>query len=152
MKRLLLGSAALAVAASLTVGLSSGLAATRSAGRATVAVGSTSLGRILVNSRGRTLYLFEKDKRGKSGCVGKCAAFWPPLLTSGKPLAAAGAKASLLGTTKRSDGKTQVTYAGHPLYAYVGDSRAGQANGEGSKAFGAEWYVVNAKGKKVDKD
>ena len=109
------------------------------------------LGKVLVNGHGQTLYLFEKDKHGKSACSGACANQWPPTFTTGKPHAGAGVKASLLGTTKRSDGKTQVTYAGHPLYAYVGDSRAGQANGEGSKAFGAEWYVMNAAGKKVDK-
>src|SRR5204863_2613552 len=151
MKRLLLGSAALAVAASLAVGLSSGLAATRSAGRATVAVGSTSLGRILVNSRGRTLYLFEKDKRGKSACAGGCAAYWPPLITSAKPRATAGAKAALLGTTRRADGRLQVTYNHHPLYTFVGDTAKGQTNGEALDVFGAEWYAVSAAGAKVEK-
>jgi predicted lipoprotein with Yx(FWY)xxD motif len=110
------------------------------------------LGKVLVNGHGQTLYLFEKDKHGKSACYGQCAAGWPPALTSGKPTAGKGVSSSKLGTTKRKNGKLQVTYNGHPLYAYIGDSGAGQANGEGSKAFGAEWYVVNAKGKKVDKD
>ena len=109
------------------------------------------LGKVLVNGHGQTLYLFEKDKHGKSACYAACANGWPPALTTGKPKAGSGGKASLLGTTKRKNGKLQVTYNGHPLYAYIGDSKAGQANGEGSKAFGAEWYVVNAKGKKVDK-
>ena len=151
MKRLLLGSAALAVTASLTVGLSSGLAATRSAGRATVAVGSTSLGRILVNSRGRTLYLFEKDKRGKSACAGGCAAYWPPLITSAKPRATAGAKAALLGTTRRADGRLQVTYNHHPLYTFVGDTAKGQTNGEGLNNFGAGWDVLSPAGAKIEK-
>ena len=109
------------------------------------------LGKILVNGHAQTLYLFEKDRHGKSACYGPCAKFWPPALTTGKPHAGSGVKASLLGTTKRRDGKMQVTYNGHPLYAYAGDQKAGQANGEGSRAFGAEWYVMNAQGKKVDK-
>jgi predicted lipoprotein with Yx(FWY)xxD motif len=109
------------------------------------------LGKVLVNGHGQTLYLFEKDRHGKSACYGNCAKFWPPALTTGKPAAGSGVKASLLGTTRRKNGKLQVTYNGHPLYAYTGDQKAGQANGEGSTAFGAEWYVMNAKGKKVDK-
>ncbi|HEY2603188.1 MAG TPA: hypothetical protein VGI67_16645 [Thermoleophilaceae bacterium] len=110
------------------------------------------LGKVLVNGHGQTLYLFEKDKHGKSACNGKCAGAWPPVFTTGKPNAGSGVSASKLGTTKRKDGKMQVTYNGHPLYAFVEDTKAGQAKGEGSKAFGAEWYVVNAKGNKVDKD
>jgi predicted lipoprotein with Yx(FWY)xxD motif len=109
------------------------------------------LGKVLVNGHGQTLYLFEKDKHGKSACYGSCATFWPPAYTSGKPNAGRGVSSAKLGTVKRRDGKTQVTYNGHPLYAYKGDNKAGQARGEGSKAFGAEWYVVNAKGNKVDK-
>ena len=109
------------------------------------------LGKVLVNGHGQTLYLFEKDKHGKSACYGSCANQWPPALTTGKPKAGSGVKAGLLGTTRRKNGQLQVTYNGHPLYAYFGDSKTGQANGEGSKAFGAEWYVMNAKGKKVDK-
>src|SRR5436309_118715 len=109
------------------------------------------LGKVLVNGHGQTLYLFEKDKHGKSACYGQCAKFWPPALTTGKANAGSGVKGSLLGTTKRKDGKSQVTYNGRPLYAFSGDSKAGQAKGEGSKAFGAEWYVMNAAGKKFDK-
>jgi predicted lipoprotein with Yx(FWY)xxD motif len=109
------------------------------------------LGKVLVNGHGQTLYLFEKDKHGKSACYSACAAGWPPAFTTGKPKAGPGVSSSKLGTTRRKDGKLQVTYNGHPLYAYIGDSKAGQAKGEGSKAFGAEWYVVNAKGNKVDK-
>ena len=111
----------------------SALAANHSASAAPrVAVASSGLGRILVDGRGRTLYLFEKDKHGKSACTGQCAGFWPPLIASGKPLAAAGAKASLLGTTKRPDGRLQVTYNHHPLYTFVKDTRKGQTNGEAS--------------------
>ncbi len=117
-----------------------------------VSTASTSLGRILVDSRGRTLYMFEKDKNGKSACAGKCASFWPPLIATGKPRAAGGAKASLLGTTKRADGRLQVTYNRHPLYTFVKDTKKGQTNGEGVAAFGAEWYVVSSAGAKVDED
>jgi predicted lipoprotein with Yx(FWY)xxD motif len=153
MKRLLLSTGALAAVLSLAVGLNSALAANHSAGRGpTVAVAGSKLGRILVDGRGRTLYLFEKDKRGKSACAGQCAGYWPPLIASGKPRATAGAKASLLGTTKRADGRLQVTYNHHPLYTFVKDTRKGQTNGEEVDAFGAEWYAVSAAGAKVDKD
>lgn len=118
---------------------------------AKVAVASSALGRVLVDGRGRTLYLFAKDKHGKSACAGKCAGFWPPLFTSGKPLASAGAKASLLGTAKRADGRLQVTYNHHPLYTFVKDTRKGQTNGEEVNAFGAEWYAVSPAGAKVEK-
>src|SRR5881409_1512590 len=109
--------------------------ATRTHG--TVSVRKTSLGRILVNSRGHTLYLFGKDRNGKSACAGMCATFWPPLIAAGKPSAGAGTRASLLGTTRRADGRRQVTYNHHPLYTFVKDKRKGQTNGEGLNAFGA---------------
>ena len=117
-----------------------------------VSTAKSSLGRILVDSRGHTLYLFEKDKKGKSACAGQCATFWPPLIAAGKPRAAAGAKASLLGTTRRADGRLQVTYKGHPLYTFLKDKKKGQTNGEGLKAFGAEWYAVSPAGATVEKD
>jgi len=116
-----------------------------------VAVANTALGRVLVDGRGRTLYLFEKDKLGRSACSGKCAGFWPPLIASAKPLATAGAKTSLLGTTTRADGRLQVTYSHHPLYTFVKDTRKGQTNGEELDVFGAEWYAVSAAGAKVEK-
>ena len=152
MKGLLLTIGALAAALSLTVGLNSALAANHSANAGVkVAVATTRLGRVLVDGRGRTLYLFEKDRLGKSACSGKCAGFWPPLVTSGKPLATAGAKTSLLGTTKRLDGRLQVTYNHHPLYTFVKDTGKGQTNGEEVDAFGAEWYAVSPAGAKVEK-
>jgi predicted lipoprotein with Yx(FWY)xxD motif len=117
-----------------------------------VSASSSSLGRILVTSNGHTLYLFERHKHGKSACVGKCVTFWPPLIAKGKPRAAGGARASLLGTTKRSDGRMQVTYNQHPLYTFVKDKKKGQTNGEGLDAFGAEWYAVSPAGAKVDDD
>src|SRR3954469_370941 len=95
-----------------------------------VSTSTSSLGRILVDSRGHTLYLFDKDKSGKSTCAGDCAAAWPPLIASGKPRAGTGAKASLLGTTKRADGRMQATYDKHPLYTFVKDTKKGQTSGE----------------------
>jgi predicted lipoprotein with Yx(FWY)xxD motif len=117
---------------------------------APVALGKTALGKVLVDARGRTLYLFENDKHGKSACYGACAVYWPPLLSTAKPRPGTGVRASLLGLTKRSDGKRQVTYAGHPLYTFVGDKRATQTTGEGLTDFGAAWDVVSATGRAVE--
>jgi predicted lipoprotein with Yx(FWY)xxD motif len=105
---------------------------------------------ILVDSKGNTLYYFEKDKQGgtSSTCSGACAAVWPPYTTSGAPKGQKGAQASKLGTIKRSDGSTEVTYAGWPLYTYQGDQQPGQANGNDLKQFGATWYALTPAGKK----
>jgi predicted lipoprotein with Yx(FWY)xxD motif len=139
------------VPAFLVAGLVFALAGTVfAAGPATVKTRHGKLGTFLVGPNGRTLYLFEKDKTKKSTCSGACATAWPPLLTTGKPKAAGKAKKSLLGTTKRSDGKTQVTYKGHPLYYFVQDKKAGDTAGEGVDGFGAEWYVVGTNGKKIE--
>jgi predicted lipoprotein with Yx(FWY)xxD motif len=144
---------AMAAVVSLTVGLNGASASNHSASGGTkVAVASSGLGRVLVDGRGHTLYLFAHDKHGKSSCAGKCAAFWPPLIASGKPLATAGAKASLLGTTKRADGRLQVTYNHHPLYTFIKDTKKGQTNGEEVDAFGAEWYALSPAGSKVEKN
>jgi len=116
---------------------------------ATVSLRKTRLGSILVNSSGHTLYLFAKDRNGKSSCTGSCAGFWPPLLHRGKPTVGPGVKASLLGTTRRSNGSIQVTYNKHPLYGFSVDKRAGQTNGEGQSAFGGRWYAVSARGTAV---
>jgi predicted lipoprotein with Yx(FWY)xxD motif len=117
----------------------------------TVSLGSTGLGKVLVGPNGRTLYLFEKDKGGKSACTGGCAAAWPPLTTTGKPTAGAGVNAAMLSVTKRPDGKSQAVYAGHPLYYYAADTKAGDTTGQGLDAFGAKWYVLSAAGSKVVK-
>jgi predicted lipoprotein with Yx(FWY)xxD motif len=114
-----------------------------------VSTAKTSLGQILVNSRGHTLYLFGKDRNGKSACSGQCATFWPPLIANGKPRVAGGAKASLIGTIKRADGRRQVTYNHHPLYTFVKDTKKGQTHGEGFSAFGAKWYAVSPAGARV---
>jgi predicted lipoprotein with Yx(FWY)xxD motif len=140
------------IAVSLTAGLTAVLAASdsQSHGRTgTVATTSSPLGTILVDGRGRTLYVFEKDTRGKSACSSACAAEWPPLIARGEPTAAGGAQGSLLGTTRRGDGTRQVTYSGHPLYRFTGDTRAGQTAGQGLQDFGAGWFVVSPEGQKV---
>jgi predicted lipoprotein with Yx(FWY)xxD motif len=142
-----------AVTAVVAVGATAGVAAgaAQPTHAAKVGVRSTKLGKVLVNDKGVTLYLFEKDKHGRSACTGACAQAWPPLLTKGRAHASGGVRSSLLGTTHRADGTTQVTYAGHPLYTYIGDAgRPGRTTGEGSKAFGAEWYVLGTNGKKIE--
>jgi predicted lipoprotein with Yx(FWY)xxD motif len=119
---------------------------------ATVDLHASSLGQILVDAQGRTLYLFEADKGGKSVCDGPCATIWPPLLSTGAPQASMGATTSLIGTTTRTDGGTQVTYAGHPLYYFAGDKAAGDVTGQDIDQFGAKWYVIGKDGKKIDND
>jgi predicted lipoprotein with Yx(FWY)xxD motif len=152
MKALFLSVGALTAAAVLTVGLTGAWASPhRADARATVSVGSSGLGKILVDGRGRTLYLFAKDANGRSTCTGACAAGWPPLIANGKPVAGRGAKAALLGTARRADGRLQVTYKHHPLYLFVSDAKKGQTNGEGLDAFGAEWYALSPAGARVEK-
>jgi len=114
----------------------------------TISLRTTAVGKVLVAANGRTLYLFTADKGKKSTCYGQCAAYWPSL-TAGKPSVGAGLKASLLGTTKRKDGKLQVTYAGHPLYFFVQDKKVGQVNGQGFVHFGGSWWVVSAAGMSI---
>ena len=132
-------------AAAAMLAAASATAATH--GRTVVKLRATSLGKVLVDARGRTLYLYTPDGPNKSACYGGCASAWPPLLSTGKPKAAAGVKAKLLGLAMRTDGTHQVTYKGHPLYLYAGDSRAGQVNGED---VGGVWYSVSAAGAKVE--
>jgi predicted lipoprotein with Yx(FWY)xxD motif len=107
------------------------------------------LGTYLVDARGRTLYLFEKDTGRKSTCSGACATVWPPLITKERPEAEGGAKASKLSTSRRADGTRQVVYNGHPLYHFSADTKAGQTSGQGISAFGARWYVVAPSGKAI---
>lgn len=118
-------------------------------GAAAVAVGNTNLGKILVDSSGRTLYLFEADTGTQSTCSGACAHAWPALTTSGSPNAGGRASTAGLATTVRSDGTTQVTYHGHPLYHFINDKNAGETNGAGVTAFGARWDVVSASGDRI---
>ena len=112
---------------------------------ATVALRQTKLGKILVVGKtGRTLYLFKSDGKNKSNCTGQCASIWPPLFASGRLHAGAGVSASKLGEIKRGS-RHQVTYAGHPLYTFASDTRAGQTTGENSGGF----FVVAASGKAI---
>jgi predicted lipoprotein with Yx(FWY)xxD motif len=110
----------------------------------------TRLGGVLTDARGHTLYLFEKDKRGMSSCYGACVAYWPAVVTGAKPRAGAGVRASLLGVTKRADGRRQVTYAGHPLYTFIGDRKPGQTAGEGLNNFGAAWDAIAPNGQSIE--
>jgi predicted lipoprotein with Yx(FWY)xxD motif len=110
---------------------------------------SSSLGNIVVDSHGRTLYLFKKDSGAESTCFGACATSWPPLRASGKPTAGSGVSASSVATTARSDGAPQVTYKGHPLYLFADDSKPGDTNGQGIDAFGAEWLALSPAGNAV---
>jgi predicted lipoprotein with Yx(FWY)xxD motif len=117
---------------------------------ATVSLASAgALGKILVDSQGRTLYLFKKDTGTTSTCVGACVAVWPPLRTTGRPTAGSGLTASKLGTSKRSDGNPQVIYNGHPLYLYAGDQKPGDTTGQGINGFGAPWFALSAGGTQV---
>jgi predicted lipoprotein with Yx(FWY)xxD motif len=144
--KLFLALAASAAFASLVAALA---VASTKAGGATVAIAKSALGPILVDSRGITLYDFPKDRGTTSSCYGACAALWPPLTTKGKPVAGRGARASLLGTTKRKDGKLEVTYNGHPLYYFVSDRKPGQTTGQGLNQFGAPWWVLSPAGKEI---
>jgi predicted lipoprotein with Yx(FWY)xxD motif len=128
---------------------SSGPPKTADGSSATVGVSNDSLGNILVNSQGRTLYLFGADSGTTSNCNGSCAVNWPPLQATGKPTIGSGADASLVSTTTRSDGSRQVTYNGHPLYLFKADKKAGDTNGEGINAFGGNWYALSPAGDQV---
>ena len=148
-RRFALGIALGAIAgAALLVAAAHGATSTTSRG-AFIAIRKTSLGSVLVDARGRTLYVFEKDRNGKSACDTACASYWPPLISVGNPRAGTGVHNSMLGVTKRQDGRRQVTYAGHPLYRFVGDTTPGQTKGEGLTNFGAEWYVLAATGRTI---
>jgi predicted lipoprotein with Yx(FWY)xxD motif len=125
------------------------LANSTTSGGTTVAIAKSRLGRILVDSKGITLYDFVVDKHGTSACYGACAALWPPLLTKGKPHAGPGVRTSLLGTTKRKDGKLEVTYNHHPLYYFVSDRKRGQTTGQGVNQFGGPWWVLSPAGKEI---
>ena len=145
--KLLTAFAASAVVASTAAAFAHAGGAATSGAR--VAIGKSPLGRILVDSKGITLYDFVKDKGTTSVCYGACAALWPPLISNGKPLAGPGVRASLLGTTKRKDGKLEVTYNGHPLYYFVTDHKPGQTTGQGVNQFGGPWWVISAAGKEI---
>jgi predicted lipoprotein with Yx(FWY)xxD motif len=116
---------------------------------AVMSLGHTKVGMVLVSSNGMTVYDFHKDKGTTSSCYGACEKGWPPVLTEGKPTVGNGASASKLGTTERKDGTMQVTYAGHPLYTFVEDKQPGEANGNDTSAFGAQWYALKGNGEEA---
>jgi predicted lipoprotein with Yx(FWY)xxD motif len=131
----------------------------RAAKAAKVQLRHTSLGKILVNGSGFTLYAFTRDPRNKDTCIGaageegygvmRCVEVWPPLVTSGRPTAGTGVKSSLLSTIRLADGRKQVTYAGHALYMYKPASERGETAYVGEKQFGGTWMAVNAAGKLI---
>ena len=124
--------------------------AKKESGRSTyVKVRKTDYGRILTDGRGRALYLFEKEKTTRSECYGACAKAWPVFYAKGKPKAGKGLKQKLLGTTKRADGRSMVTYNGHPLYYYVTDTKPGQVTCQNVNEYGGKWLVVAPSGKAV---
>lgn len=139
--------ASVLVAACGSSSSSTGSASPSTSASATIAVATNSkLGQILVDGKGITVYLFVKDTGTSSTCYTSCAQLWPPVLTSGAPQAGTGATASLLGTTTRTDGKVEVTYAGHPLYYFVSDKLPGDATGQGIDNFGGLWWVLTPSG------
>jgi predicted lipoprotein with Yx(FWY)xxD motif len=124
-------------------------AAVTSAKKPALAVRKTSLGRVLVDAKGRTLYQFGADTKNKSNCDGSCATNWPPAASPKKPKVGSGVSQRKLKVITRSDGKKQLSYAGHPLYRFVGDSKPGDVKGQGINAFGGVWYVVAPSGAAV---
>jgi predicted lipoprotein with Yx(FWY)xxD motif len=123
-----------------------GAAAAAGVGPAVVATADGTMGAFLTDGAGRSLYLWLGDSSSTSMCTGQCATYWPPLLTSGAPTVSGMADSKLLATSKRADGTTQVTYAGHPVYYFSGDKTAGATDGKGKNAFGYLWWVVSPAG------
>jgi predicted lipoprotein with Yx(FWY)xxD motif len=145
MRRTLLGTAVVAVALlALTPA-----AMSRESVAPTLTVKSSSFGRVLFDGRGYVLYAFTRDKNGRSACYGACAKAWPVYYAKGTLRAGTGIKRSLIGTTKRRDGRRQITYAGRPLYYYVGDTKAGQIRCQNVVEFGGAWLIVRPSGKLV---
>ncbi len=138
-----------AAASSPSSAPAAGSSASASTAGTVISTQAGSAGAFLTAGSGRAVYLWAKDGMNMSACTGACAAAWPPVPATGTLTATGGAKASDLGTITRSDGTKQVTYDGHPLYYFVGDSAAGQTNGQGSDNFGAKWWLVASSGAKI---
>ena len=138
-----------ALVAAVLAGVAVAAASGSSARRPVVGMRTTPLGSVLVAANGHTLYLFTGDTAKASSCYGKCAAAWPPLLAKGPVAAGSGLKGSLVGTVARKDGTLQVTYAGHPLYFFARDGKAGETKGQASRTFGGRWFVLSPAGIKV---
>lgn len=145
------GTAKVATATAPSASSASAAASGSGAREAAVATHSGPLGAYLTDAQGRTLYLFVADKASKSVCYGKCATYWPPLTTTHVPLAKGAAKRALLGTTKRTGGGMQVTYAGHPLYYFLSDKAAGDMKGQGVNANGGLWWMLTPAGASITK-
>ena len=124
-------------------------AMSRESAAPTLTVKSSAYGRVLFDGRGYVLYAFTRDRNGRSACYGACAKAWPVYYAKGTLRAGTGVKRSLLGTTKRRDGRRQITYAGRPLYYYVGDTRAGQIRCQNVVEFGGTWLIVRPSGRLV---
>jgi predicted lipoprotein with Yx(FWY)xxD motif len=156
MRKAVLGAAVAALAIVLTAcggggddqgsGATATTAVAQQATQGTVAVASTNLGEVLVDAKGRTLYVFTKDKGDQSVCSGKCTAAWPALTVTGAATPGAGVQASLLSTSKQANGSTQVTYGGKPLYYFAGDKAPGDTKGQGLNDV---WWVVRGDGSLV---
>ncbi|MGH2939222.1 MAG: COG4315 family predicted lipoprotein [Solirubrobacterales bacterium] len=156
LKRLSFATLALAALALIAVGCGGGSSSSSTSASAgpgssgksqTVSAAETpELGSVLVDSKGFAVYTFRKDHGTMSSCYGACAEAWPPVLVGGEPTVGEGANSSEVGTTKRKDGTTQLTYAGHPLYTFVEDKSPGEVNGNGAEAFGGVWNAVDENG------
>lgn len=146
-----LGVVALAAAAcGSTTTATTAPASSPAATATTISVATNAkLGQILVDGSGRTVYLFAADQGTTSVCYGDCAGAWPPVLTHGAPQAGSGVAATMLGTTTRKDGATEVTYAGHPLYYFIADKNPGDTTGQALNNFGGPWYVVSPSGMQI---
>jgi predicted lipoprotein with Yx(FWY)xxD motif len=144
------GSSGTAAAGSSSpAGASSSSAAAGGSGSTVITTVSSSAGTFLATSSGHAVYLWSKDGDGMSACTGACTGAWPPVTTTGQVTASGGAKSSDLGTITRPDGTKQVTYDGHPLYFFSGDSGPGMASGQGNDGFGAKWWLVSPSGSDV---
>jgi predicted lipoprotein with Yx(FWY)xxD motif len=143
--------AAVAPASAASGSAASGSAASGSAAATSTVIGTVTASgsKFLITGTGHAVYLWAKDGKNSSACTGACASAWPPVPATGKVTAAGGEVPSDLGTITRSDGSKQVTYDGHPLYFFAGDSGPGQANGQGSDSFGAKWWLVAPSGADV---
>jgi predicted lipoprotein with Yx(FWY)xxD motif len=142
-------STAAAPAASPAGASSSGTGAGASAGGTVITTAKSSAGTVLTSGSGKAVYVWTKDTGDMSNCNGACASAWPPVTTTATATAAGSANASDIGTITRSDGTKQVTYDGHPLYYFAGDSGPGSASGQGSDGFGATWWLVTPTGSDV---
>jgi predicted lipoprotein with Yx(FWY)xxD motif len=142
MKRISILLACIALLAAATAALAAGRPAK-------LKLAGTNLGKIVANGRGLTVYMFTRDRRNKDNCSAACKGVWPPLTTSGKPVAGRGIKRGLIGTIPLGRGVRQVTYAGHPLYTYIADGGPGDTSYVGFDEFGGRWFALNAAGRAI---